>query len=105
MPDIAQEILLSGVREVVFQAFGLREGDDAHRRAFNLQVAAWVADRSGLLPRAGIAIVLGKAPSWVTYAVGAVEDRRLSHYGFRVHTDKLAKDLKAALTKPGMRGV
>jgi hypothetical protein len=105
MPEIAQEILLAGVREVVFRALELREGDSSQRRAFKLQLAAWAADRAGLLPRPGIAIVLGKTSSWVTYAIAATERRRTAHYGFRQHSDKLVEALTEALTGPQMRRV
>jgi len=105
MPDIALEILMAGVREVVFRVLDLKPEDGPQRRQFKLSMAAWALDRAGVLPRAGIATVLGKSPSWVSFAVAATERRIDAHRGFRLHAKKTVEAMTAALNPRAPRRV
>jgi len=105
MAEISQQILLAGVREVVFQVLEIKPDDGPQRKVFKLQLACYVLDRAAVLPRPGIALLLGKTPSWVSYSIAATERRAAAHHGFRLHADKMVRALTAALTGPQIRRV
>jgi len=105
MTEIGIEVIIAGIRPIVFEVLELNAGDGPQRRVFKLQIAAWVLDHAGVLPRPGIAMLLGKTDSWVSYSIAATERRAAAHHGFRLHADKMVQALTAALTGPQIRRV
>ncbi len=85
---------LDWTRAVLWEALQIHDGDGPQQRAFKIALAAWAADQVGILPRQGIAVLLGKSPTWVTHSLQATEKRLKSSAGFRTYCEKIITELK-----------
>jgi len=74
----------------------LDEAESPGRRRMLMQVLALVLDQAGVLPRPGIARVLGKSRPWIDYAIIATR-RRTHHAPFARYVAHVTAAITAAI--------
>ena len=97
-----QERTLEDVRTRLAAALGIRIEDLASRvgngqpLANKLFVAAYALDNASILPRAGIAELMGRPQSWINFAIESVSKRIVAHDAYRQWVEKVTAAIKPA---------